>query len=256
MKYNIKMIVTDLDGTLLKSDKSVSEYTVSILSKCQQTGIKVAFGTARSKQAASRFLDMFTPDIFIGYGGALTLAGNEVISRFDIPADTSYQLINDCLHYPEVLSVFAINESAALTNKPDTLDSMSTHYKNMDFTVKNGLSYLKISLLATNPSVVELIAANYPMCDMLRYSGEELYRFANLNAVKWNAVKTAAEYYLIHTDEIATFGDDINDLEMVRCCGIGVAVANAVDAVKAAADYICDTNDNDGVAKWLAENVL
>ena len=43
---------------------------------------------------------------------------------------------------------------------------------------------------------------------------------------------------------------------MLRDCGIGVAVANAIDEVKAVADHICDTNDNDGVAKWLEENVL
>ena len=43
---------------------------------------------------------------------------------------------------------------------------------------------------------------------------------------------------------------------MLRDCGIGAAVANAIDEAKAVADYICDNNDNDGVAKWLEENVL
>lgn len=77
---NIKMIVTDLDNTLLRSDKSISKYTISIFSKCQKKGIKVVFATARSKQAAARFLDMFMPDVFIGYGGALALSGDEVIN--------------------------------------------------------------------------------------------------------------------------------------------------------------------------------
>ena len=55
---------------------------------------------------------------------------------------------------------------------------------------------------------------------------------------------------------VAAFGDDINDLEMVRNCGIGVAVGNAIETVKAAAKYICDINNNDGVAKWLEEYIL
>ena len=55
---------------------------------------------------------------------------------------------------------------------------------------------------------------------------------------------------------LVAFGDDINDLEMVKNCGIGVAVENAIDDVKAAAKYICGTNDNDGVAKWLEEHIL
>jgi len=43
---------------------------------------------------------------------------------------------------------------------------------------------------------------------------------------------------------------------MLRGCGIGVAVSNAINEAKSAADHICDTNENDGVAKWLEENVL
>ena len=253
---NFKMIVTDLDNTLIRSDRTISKYTVSVLKKCQAKKIKTVFATARSTQAASKFLDIFTPDIFIGYGGALSLAGNKVISRFDIPADISYQLINDCLREPEIKYVLAINESVAFTNRIDPADLDASHYKYTDFTVKNGLSYLKISPRSDNPEAVGRIAAKYPMCDMLRYTGEDIYRFANRNAVKWNAVKAAADYYDIDTDMIAAFGDDINDFEMLRDCGIGVAVANAIDEVKAAADYICDTNDNDGVAKWLEERIL
>jgi len=50
----IKMIITDLDNTLLRSDKTISEYTIDVLKKCQSKGIKVAFATARSEQASLR----------------------------------------------------------------------------------------------------------------------------------------------------------------------------------------------------------
>jgi hydroxymethylpyrimidine pyrophosphatase-like HAD family hydrolase len=56
--------------------------------------------------------------------------------------------------------------------------------------------------------------------------------------------------------ETAAFGDDYNDKEMLRDCGVGIAVANAIEEVKAVADYICDSNENDGVAKWLDERIL
>ena len=48
----------------------------------------------------------------------------------------------------------------------------------------------------------------------------------------------------------------MNDLEMIEKCGIGISVTNAIDDIKYAADYICDTNDNDGLAKWIEENIL
>ena len=248
----VKMIITDLDNTLLRSEKYISEYTISVLKKCQTKGIKIVFATARSTQSASRIIEQFEPDIFVGYGGALVQTGEKVIHRFDIPADISSKLINECLQAPEISSILAINESIALTNDTSQLEVKdSSHYKYFDFKENNNMSYLKISLVATNPCVVENIAANYPMCDMLRYTGEDLYRFANRDAVKWNAIKSIAKHYNICTDTIVAFGDDINDLEMLSKCGTGVAVENAIDSVKAVADYICDTNDNDGVAKWL-----
>ena len=251
------MIITDLDNTLLRNNKSISEYTLSVLNKCRQKGIIIAFATARSVQASSRFLTQFRPDVFIGYGGSLVLAGEKIIGHFDIPPEISGQLIKDSMAAPEVSSIFAINESVALTNNLDDMpDTDFTHYEYSDFSEKYNYRYLKISLVSSSQTVVEKIAAKYPMCDMLRYTGENLYRFANREAGKWNAVKIAAAHYNISTDTMVAFGDDVNDLEMVANCGISVAVENAVRAVKAAAKQICGSNDNDGVAHWLEKNVL
>ena len=55
---------------------------------------------------------------------------------------------------------------------------------------------------------------------------------------------------------VVAFGDDINDLEMIKNCGVGVAVENGIEEVKSVAKFICDISDNDGVAKWLEERVL
>lgn len=252
----IKMIVTDLDETLLRSDKTISDYTVSILNKCRDKGIMIAYATARSRQAVSRFFERFVPDVFIGYGGAASFVGEEVISRFAIPAEIGFQLIDRCLQEPEIFYVHASNETVAHTNSLDSPNPEIVHHDCVDFSQLSGISYLKISLISTNPDVVGRIASEFPMLDLLRYTGEDLYRFADRSAEKWNAVKAVAEYFDIDTGMVAAFGDDINDLEMVRNCGIGVAVGNAIETVKAAAKYICDTNNNDGVAKWLEEHIL
>jgi len=256
---NIKMIITDLDNTLLRSDKTISDYTAEVLKKCQSKGIKVAFATARSEQSSSNFLERFTPDIFIGHGGALVSAKGKIINRIDIPAEISCRLIEECRNTPEVTYIYAINESAAFTDDRKFMtQSDAGHYKYLDFLNKNDYngSYLKISVTADNPAVVEKIASHFPMCDMLRYSGEDLYKFTNKDALKWNAVKAISEYYNISTDEFIAFGDDYIDLEMLQKCGIGVAVENAVGEIKSAADYICESNDDDGVAKWIEKNIL
>ena len=253
---NIKVIVTDLDDTLLRGDKTISDYTIDVFKKCRDKEIKIVFATARSIQASKRFLERFAPDIFVGYGGAVAVAENEIIHRSDIPAGISYRLINECLQTPDILYIHATNESVAYTNKKDPSDTDSSHYRCVDFSNYKDISYLKISLIAAKPNVVERIALNYPMLDMLRYTGENLYRFASRDAVKWNAVMAAAKYYNISTDEFIAFGDDYIDLEMLQKCGAGVAVENAVGEVKAAAKYICGSNDEDGAAKWIEERVL
>jgi len=57
-------------------------------------------------------------------------------------------------------------------------------------------------------------------------------------------------------ERIVDFGDNLNDLPMFAACDVKVAVENANPDVKAAADYICGANNNDGVVKWLEENAL
>ena len=78
----------------------------------------------------------------------------------------------------------------------------------------------------------------------------------NKNATKENALLTLSDYYNISTDNIIAFGDDINDIGMLKTAGIGVAMGNASDKIKTFADYITDTNDNEGVSQWLNKNLL
>ena len=68
-------------------------------------------------------------------------------------------------------------------------------------------------------------------------------------------IRLAAGALGIGMSEIAAFGDDYNDIGMLRTCGIGVAVENALPEVIAAADAVCACSDEDGLAKWAEENI-
>jgi hypothetical protein len=76
------------------------------------------------------------------------------------------------------------------------------------------------------------------------------------DATKSRAIAELAGIWGINRKEIAAFGDDFNDLDMFEYAGIGVAMSNAVSEAKAAADFICGSNDEDGVARWLEENII
>lgn len=248
----ISLMITDLDNTLLRSDKTISDYTVDVLKRCQQAGCKIAYATARSKQAAAVFIEWFTPDFFIGYGGAYVSARGETLHRFTIPPKTARAIIDTCLNTPEITAIHAINETVALSSYPE---QDMRHYRLTDFTREQDHHYLKISFTTSNPDTAKRIAAYFPMCHMTGYSGEDLHTLTNRDAVKWNAIKIITERYAYDTGTLVAFGDDYNDVEMVQQCGTGVAVKNAIPEVQSAATFICDTNDNDGVAKWMEAHI-
>jgi len=83
-----------------------------------------------------------------------------------------------------------------------------------------------------------------------------LLQVMHKDATKSRAVSELARLWGIKQSEVVTFGDDFNDIDMLEYAGIGVAVGNAIDEVKAVSKYICQTNDEDGVAWWINENIL
>ena len=88
-----------------------------------------------------------------------------------------------------------------------------------------------------------------------RYRGF-MCELAPAGVTKWSAVRRLASQWGIADGEICAVGDDVNDIPMIRSAGLGVAMGNAVPEVKAAADRIAPTHDNDGlveVVAWLFE---
>lgn len=82
-----------------------------------------------------------------------------------------------------------------------------------------------------------------------------LMQIMSRRATKWQGILTMLRAFGLSPEEAVYFGDDQDDLEPLRCCGIGVAVANALDEVKLTADTVTKSNDEDGVADYL-ETVL
>ena len=95
-----------------------------------------------------------------------------------------------------------------------------------------------------------------PEINLLRFTGEDWRQIKANGASKERAAAELAADLGIDLSEVAAFGDDYSDVGMLRNCGAGVAVLNAVAEAKTAADFVCGDCDDDGVAKWIEENVL
>ena len=256
------MVVTDLDGTLLRADKTISEYTVSVFQRCRKQGIKVVFATARSEASCKRFADMINPDAIISNGGALVRVGGKIVYRGTMSMETTNELLLSCLKRPQVGYITVDTDKEYFVNKPiDATDPGWIEYLpayHMDFSQGLDCDSYKTTVEISDDITAYEIASNFPTVDVIPFSGEGWFRFADKAADKWHGVKALSNHTGTALSAIAAFGDDYNDIEMLRgCgCGIGIAVANAIDEVNAVADYVCDANDNDGLAKWLENNVL
>jgi len=254
----IKMIIMDLDGTLLDNDKNISDYTLSILEKCRNKGIKIVIATARSEKSAERCISLISPDLMILNGGALVLNKNgEIIYKRLLSANTSDGIINECINSNDIGEITVETDKdyyVGYKNRANHPDYM--HGKYYDFSKPLSQKTYKITVEIFNKENAIKICKMFDECNIISFSGEIWHRFAHKEAEKMLAIEAIAAYEKININEIAAFGDDYNDIEMIKGCGIGISMKNGVEEIKKIANYICGNNNEDGVAKWIEENIL
>ena len=249
----MKLIVTDLDNTLLRSDKSISDHSIDVLNKVRQKGHLVAFATARG-YAINRFVEVIRPDIIISNGGATVLVNGEIIYRNLLPADTVETILKMCQCFTDGKALITVeNDEGYYCNfVPDDPDRRAV-FTFSDFMDFNAPAY-KVSPVLEKDEWAEAIAAACPNTSLLSFREEKWRRFASENSNKETALKVLVEHLGVSLNDVIAFGDDTNDLEMLKLAGTGVAVLNAIDEVKDIADFVTDSNDNDGVAKFLEKH--
>ena len=252
---NIKLIATDLDRTLLRSDKTVSDYTYDILRRCQEKGIGLVFSTLRPVRTC-HFHDDLRPNYILANNGATIWDGKTVLHDRFIPRDTVKGLVDILLKTPEIAVISADAGDRMLTDSPDREWDKRWNPVYYDFSVPLDLETVKLSVECANADLIADIVGLFP--DVSRYcsTGEIWHIIVHSEATKLNALHLLGEKLGIGFNEMAAFGDDYVDVPMLMHCGTGVAVTNAISEAKAAADSICASNDEDGVARWIEEYIL
>jgi len=252
---NIKMIVTDLDRTLLRTDKSISEYSADIFNRCRERGIKIVFATARPVRTVKHFDIDISTDALILHNGAVIYVADELLCYYGIAPDIRDRILSSISKdYPTTTISVEIDDVLYANFEVDP----EWEYVRSDFTNLPDKPADKIIIGVPSAEYIEWFEKHIPEDLYIEMSSGDhsLGLIMHRSATKEAAIKTVAVHVGIAMADIAAFGDDYNDIKMLRDCGVGIAVANAIDEVKAAADYICDTNENDGVAKWLEERIL
>jgi Cof subfamily protein (haloacid dehalogenase superfamily) len=259
VKVSIKMIVTDLDCTLLRTDKTVSVRTAEVLRNCRESGIKVVYATARGRSAES----LVPSELFDGFviaNGALVYADETEVSRCLIPHETARPILLAC--HGRGLNTAAVSGDMHYSNFniwdiwPGFLK-----FQIADF-FTHEIDSEKICIDAKNQEDIDFLESILPE-GVYQYNARDMVSMImNKEATKAKGVEALAEYWKIDKNEIVVFGDDENDIDMFNWVwggglwsGTAVAMENALPKVKTAAKQICMDNDSDGVAEWIVKNV-
>ena len=251
---NIKLLLFDLDGTLLGSDKTISQRTLSALQKCRQKGILIGVSTSRGEQNALSFIKELQPDVLIASGGALVKYRGEYIYKAAFSAEETRQMI-------------ASARNVCGADCEITIDTIDAHYWNYRIDPKKqdqswgdsiytdfqdfGESCLKMCVEIFDDAQAKELRELLKECDCIRFSDGYWYKFTRKAVTKEHAIMETCAISGIEPAEIAAFGDDYADIGMLELCGKGIAMGNAIDAVKEKADLVIGSNDEDGIAEYL-----
>lgn len=273
MKF--KLVVTDMDGTLLNSEGQVSDENREVLEKLQNKGVHIAVATGRiytSARIFARYLGIKTP--IIACNGAIVreIENNEVIYASPMENQDVLKVIDVCrkhdvyFHfytddkfYTERLEKSALKYSEwnKTLKEEDRIDLnvVDDIYK---FVEDSDEKIFKLIILEDNVDLLSRIRVELDEIPGIavsksRYDNVEVM---NRGVEKGKAVKNLADSLGVKQEEVICIGDNENDISMIKYAGMGIAMGNAEEIVKEIANYVTDINDNNGVAKALEKLVM
>lgn len=255
-------IVLDLDGTLLNSEKQVSERNLKALLACRRMGMRVMFATGRPPRSVRMLLppELLEDASFVYYNGALVAdAAAGIDMHTPIEDVTAAEIIDYCTEQLPREIMVSLESKDRIYSLRAIQDF--TFYSRWNQPTLCTPEELK-RLIATKILISEFGGAEQRLREAFagktRFIATDQGRLIQVmhpSVSKVTGVLTVCAHYGIDASELFVFGDDYNDLEMFSMSAHAVAMGNAVDELKALAAEVTETNDNDGVAhvleRWL-----
>lgn len=261
----IKLIATDIDGTIMKHDFTFNPEIKDCVKKLTQKGVKVVLVTGRMHSATefiAEELNLDTP--IVSYQGGLIKDknGNVLYEKY-LDEGKAKEIIKWAKENDVHLNLYL--DDKLYVEKDDAIIRRYASERAIEFNVCpfEQLELKKINKLLIvdfeHPEKVtewlNELAPKYPEIYFVK-SMPFFCEVSNLEAKKSNAVDFLRNYYGLKKEEIMTIGDQNNDIELLKAGGVKIAMGNATDDLKAVADYVTDTVNNNGFVKAVEKFVF
>lgn len=249
-----KLLLFDLDDTLLNSQKFVSEANVLAIKKCKSQGMLIGYITARAPRKVKTFLKDLPCDCVAYYNGASLVIKDTLLEKNVISHAEGIKTMTELQKsYPSIRLGAYLEPYNYFNGQIQNIVTKETYPGSIEDLPQYDIQRIRVvSEYNKEIALSEFISSHMKFL----FSRDGSAVISSKNATKENALRKFEQYFNIDICDTIAFGDDTNDIDMLKAAGIGVAMGNSVDEVKAIANYVCDTNDNDGVAKWINNFLL
>ncbi len=245
----IKAVIFDLDNTLLRSDKSLSDYSRGVLKRCRERGIHVLAASARPERTIREFGVFGEFEALVTLNGARVVLPGRVLLN-GIPGKTGETILEKLIKVPG--AVVSVEMSGGIFASAPIPEWNANVFDGFPALPEGDL----YKILVSNIDETDVRAAVTEDTYYTAIEGGRLYQFMSRRAAKWNGVREMLSAFGLTPADAAYFGDDWDDVGPVKNCGLGVAMANAIPEVRAAADALAGWCDEDGAARFVEENIL
>lgn len=260
--HHVRAIATDLDGTLLRSDRTISARTRAAVLAAEDAGLLVVIATGRPPRWIAPVVEQLGergPVVCANGAAVYDPARHELVERTELDAEVARSIVDDIeAALPEAIVgveqgfEFALDE--AIHTRGTALAGSWSLEGLRTGPIRSFLTapVLKLILRLPEPAPVgtaarvqDLVGARATVTHSISESFLELSHPSVHKAATVERLLLASG---VAAADVAAFGDMPNDIELLRWAGLGVAVENADDRVKAVADEVTASNDDDGVA--------
>jgi len=268
MNQDIKLIVTDLDGTFLDSYKNIPQINIDAVKACKEAGIHVCPCSARNWSSLKDIAEEAGMDGYImGCNGVLIMDAKpeEIHYRNKLDPEAVGPLIRIAMKYGTRISVMANDHMISMksmrrefaSHRGDIRVRRGPHKMVEVDTLEEFIEAAKdeCNVLFVWMDHDDHLPMYTEMCDVgdfeLSAADEDHVYVMAKDSTKGNACDIVAKLYGIGPENVMCFGDGKNDIPMLRYASIGVAMENAMEQTKDSADYIAPSNDEGGFGKTV-----